>query len=96
MKTFLITSILSLSYSLNAQVSVTGPVVGREFTNTYSVSSKEISRYYCSKNNVFILEECVQDFTQCVENSMARRINISEGFRLMNAITFCSNSLGLQ
>lgn len=63
---------------------------------TYSINANEISRYYCLKNNVFILEQCVDSLSKCINGYMFRRSQISEGMQLMNAIMFCNNSVGIE
>lgn len=59
----------------------------------YSIANRDISRFFCSRSNVFIMETCMRELNNCVDGYMARRISISEGAQLMNAIEFCSNSL---
>lgn len=59
----------------------------------YNVTNKDISRFFCSRSNVFIMETCMHELNNCVDGYMTRRFNLSEGTQLMSAIEFCSSSL---
>ena len=67
-----------------------------EKARAYTVTSNDAGYYFCTNGNVLIVDNCVKQYSQCIDGYMKRRDSVREGMRLMNAMNFCANSLDLE